>query len=63
MVNIEDERHMLKEDLVGLVRWKENWQMFYKPDKCEVLHFERNNNAGSYLMNSGTLGSSEELVD
>ena len=63
VVTIEDESPMLMDYIAGLVQWNDKWQMVCKPDACEVMQFGRNNNTSEYLMNSWTLGSSEEHVD
>eukprot|EP00061_Rhincodon_typus_P010890 g35511.t1 len=42
VVNSKDGcRH--QEDVNGLVRWADQWQMVLNLDKCEVLHFGRRN--------------------
>ena len=41
----------LQEDIDGLVRWAEQWQMVFNSDKCKVMYFGRRNKMREYLMN------------
>ena len=53
----------LQEDIDGMVKWADKWQMEFNPEKCEVIHFGRSNLTRKYSMNGRTLGSSVEQRD
>ena len=63
IVNSEDGVSRLQEDIDELVRWASKWQMEFNPDKCEVIHFGRNNLESEYVMNGRTLGKTDEQRD
>ena len=45
-VETEEDREVLRGDLVSLFRWSDwsqDWQMLYNLDKCAVMHFGFNN--------------------
>ena len=35
----EEDRERLRQDLVKLYKWSEDWQMLFNLDKCSVMHF------------------------
>ena len=38
-VGLEEDRERLKQDLIELFKWSEDWQMLFNLDKCAVMHF------------------------
>ena len=38
-VGSEEDRDRLRQDLIELFRWSEDWQMLFNLDKCTVMHF------------------------
>ena len=38
-VGSEEDRERLRQDLVELYKWSEDWQMLFNLDKCSVMHF------------------------
>ena len=53
----------LKEDIDRMVKWADNWQMEFNPEKCEVIHFGRSTLTRKYSMNGRTLESFVEQRD
>ena len=47
-VGTEEEREVLRRDLVSLFAWSQDWQMLFNLDKCAVMHFGFNNIGGEY---------------
>ena len=43
--------------------WAEKWQMEFNVDKCEVIHFGKNNRNMEYTANGKILGSVDEQMD
>ena len=39
----EEDREVLRKDLVSLFGWFQDWQMFFNLDKSAVMHFGFNN--------------------
>ena len=39
----EEDREVLRRDLVSLFGWSQDWQMLFNLDKCVVMHFGFNN--------------------
>ena len=37
-VGSEEDRERLRQDLVELYKWSEDWQMLFNLDKCAVMH-------------------------
>ena len=37
-VGSEEDRERLRQDLVELYKWSEDWQMLFNLDKCSVMH-------------------------
>ena len=42
-VGSEEDREVLRGDLIGLFGWSQDWQMLFNLDKCAVMHFGFNN--------------------
>ena len=42
-VGTEEDREVLRRDLVSLFGWSQDWQMLFNLDKCAVMHFGFNN--------------------
>ena len=42
----EEQCQAIQQDIDRLVYWAEKWQMEFNPNKCEVMHFGRNNVGG-----------------
>ena len=38
-VGSEEDRERLRQDLIELFEWSEDWQMLFNLDKCAVMHF------------------------
>ena len=38
-VGSEEDREKLRQDLIELFKWSEDWQMLFNLDKCAVMHF------------------------
>ena len=38
-VGSEEDKERLRQDLVKLYKWSEDWQMLFNLDKCSVMHF------------------------
>ena len=38
-VELEEDRERLRQDLIKLFKWSEDWQMLFNLDKCAVMHF------------------------
>ena len=53
----------LQEDIDGMVKWADKWQMELNPEKCEVIHFRKNNLTGKFSMNGRMLRHSVEQRD
>ena len=47
----------IKEDLERFFKWTEEWQMKFNADKCKVMHLDRNNIGGKYLLEGVELES------
>ena len=50
IVEREEDRVALQEDIDSLLAWAEKWQMAFNKDKCKVLHVGRSNPRFSYTM-------------
>ena len=53
----------LQGDLCRLEEWAERWQMEFNAEKCEVLHFGRNNPNRTYRVNGRALRNAVEQRD
>ena len=42
-VGTEEDREVLRRDLVSLFGWSQDWEMLFNLDKCAVMHFGFNN--------------------
>ena len=42
-VGTEEDREVLRRDLISLFGWSQDWQMLFNLDKCAVMHFGFNN--------------------
>ena len=62
-VNNEEEAKILKEDLVKLFQWSEDWQMFFNVDKCAVMHMGGRNKKYDYEIGGKRLRLTEEEKD
>ena len=49
-INEMDDHIRLQEDLEGLSRWSQTWQLSFNIDKCEVMYCGHNNPEHSYTM-------------
>ena len=43
MVGSEEDRERLRQDLIELFKWSEDWQTLFNLDKCAVMHFKFTN--------------------
>ena len=59
----EEQCQAIQQDIDRLVDWADRWQMEFNPDKCEVMHFGRNNVEGSYTIKGRTLRSIDTQRD
>ena len=50
VVENDNDREKLQEDLDKLLEWSEEWQMEFNAGKCKVLHFGSKNPQYSYTM-------------
>ena len=62
VANIDDV-NKLKDDLVKLCRWSEEWLMLFNSDKCKVMHFGYNNLKADYTMGVNKLEVSDAEQD
>ena len=53
----------LQRDLGQLEEWAERWQMEFNADKCDVLHFGRNNLNRTYILNGRALKNAVKQSD
>ena len=53
----------LKNDLLKLEKWSEDWQMKFNSDKCSVMHLGSNNPRSEYTLYGTMLKSSEQERD
>jgi len=56
VVNSEEDNLRLQGDIDRLVRWAEQWQMEFNPEKYEVMNFGTRTRPGN-IETRGTLGS------
>jgi len=63
VVDSEEGCYRLQRDLDKLQSWAERWQMEFNVEKCEVMHFGRNNKCVEYRANGRTLNSVDEQRD
>eukprot|EP00061_Rhincodon_typus_P013300 g39589.t1 len=56
-VDSEEGYQKLQEDLDQLGKWAKKWQMEFKIDKCEVLHFGKSNQGRSFMVNGRALSN------
>ena len=40
---MDEDREVLRGDLISLFGWSRDWQMLFNLDKCAVMHFGFNN--------------------
>ena len=50
VVNNDEDRAGLQQDINNLFAWSQEWQMLFNGDKCKVIHFGRNNKCFNYTM-------------
>ena len=50
VVNNEQDRALLQQDIDSLLEWSAEWQMLFNADKCKVMHFGRDNARFCYTM-------------
>eukprot|EP00061_Rhincodon_typus_P002671 g18172.t1 len=55
-VDIKEGYLRVQRDFDQMVQWAEEWQIEFKLDKCEVLHFGKTNQVRSYTLNGKVLG-------
>ena len=60
-VDSEEDCYRLQEDINGLVRWAEKWQMEFNPEKCEVMHLSRSNKVNGSTINGSILRDIEQV--
>jgi len=63
IVDSDEDRQRIQQDIDRLEPWAERWQMEFNPDKCKVMHFGRFNVGGKYTVNGRTLKSIDRQRD
>jgi hypothetical protein len=53
----------IKQDLLKLEQWSENWQMQFNSQKCSVIHLGHNNPCSEYFLYGSELKPSEQERD
>ena len=43
------DKQQLQDDIDKLIKWSENWQMFFNFEKCKCLHAGHGNTGANYL--------------
>ena len=61
VVDSEERSCRLQDDINGLVEWAEKWQMEFNPEKCEVMHLGRADEAREFSINGKILRGVEEV--
>ena len=59
-VGSEEDRERLKQDLIELFKWSEDWQMLFNLDKCAVMHFGFANEGMEVRLGRQGVGCAEE---
>ena len=54
---------LIKEDLLALVKWCQDWQMVFNVEKCKVMHFGHKNVRTKYEMNGIELTEVKQETD
>ena len=62
-VDNDAEAARLQKDLDNLYQWSCDWQMMFNLDKCQILHFGRNNPCRDYTINGHLLKHVNEEKD
>ena len=62
-VGTEEDRGVLRGDLVSLFGWSQDWQMLFNLDKCDVMHFGFNNIGESMELGRKLLVSDTSEMD
>ncbi|XP_073516627.1 uncharacterized protein [Phyllobates terribilis] len=63
VVNTDEDRAQLQEDLDKLGSWAKKWQMGFNADKCKVMHMGKKNSSHPYILNGKPLGKSDMEKD
>ena len=58
-----DDVEVLRNDLVQLFKWSQEWQMRFNVDKCHVMHFGRRNPRYKYELEGIQLKETKEEKD
>ena len=62
-VGSEEDRERLRQDLVELYKWSEDWQMLFNLDKCSVMHFGFANEGMEVRLGDKVLGAQKSERD
>ena len=62
-VGSEEDRERLRQDLVELYKWSEDWQMLFNLDKCSVMHFGFANKGMEVRLGDKVLGAQKSERD
>jgi ribonuclease P/MRP protein subunit RPP40 len=62
-VGSEEDRERLRQDLIGLYKWSEDWQMLFNLDKCAVMHFGFANEGMEVRLGDRVLGEKKSERD
>ena len=47
-VTTEDQVSSMRQDLIALFKWSEDWLMMFNTEKCKVIHYGRDNAKSDY---------------
>ena len=62
-VGSEEDRERLRQDLIELFKWSEDWQMLFNLDKCAVMHFGFANEGMEVRLGDKVLGAQKSERD
>ena len=62
-VGSEEDRDRLRQDLIELFKWSEDWQMLFNLDKCAVMHFGFANEEMEVRLGDKVLGAQKSERD
>ena len=62
-VGSEEDRERLRQDLIELFRWSEDWQMLFNLDNCAVMHFGFANEGMEVRLGDKVLGAQKSERD